>query len=279
MKLISLDNYFNSTRYYFYFFDSLFKIKNRTKKEILELLNIPDSTYRTNRLMNFVKNDNISILLNFFRYNKPKHSKEAYEDCLNNILNYLYYYNEEELDKETMRLDGFIRENNYLKPIFILIKILEKIITKKPCNEEDLNYLAIFNVDYFDNGIKLLRCTTLKYFSLSNNLEMVSLEYFNNPNLKWFCSYVLADFELKNKRSYNAVFFFNQCLLSAKDDFNIDRAFEAIDYIVDIYISCQKYEACILFLEQYINKMRFINNKYTNKIIARYCKLINSEPN
>ena len=89
MKLINLDNYFNSTRHYFYFFDSLFKIKNRTKKEILELLNIPDSTYRTNRLMNFVKNDNISILLNFFRYNKPKHSKEAYEDCLNNILNYL----------------------------------------------------------------------------------------------------------------------------------------------------------------------------------------------
>ena len=277
MKLINLDNYFNSTRHYFYFFDSLFKIKNRTKKEILELLNIPDSTYRTNRLMNFVKNDNISILLNFFRYNKPKHSKEAYEDCLNNILNYLYYNNDEELDKEAMRLDGFIRENNYLKPIFILIKILEKIITKKPCNEEDLNYLAIFNLDYFDGGIKLLRCIVLKYFSLSNNLEMVSLEYFNNPNLKWFCSYVLADFELKNKRSYNAVLFFNQCLLIAKDDFNIDRAFEAIDYIVDIYISCQKYEACILFLEQYINKMRFINNKYTNKIIARYCKLINSE--
>lgn len=277
MKLINLDNYFNSTRHYFYFFDSLFKIKNRTKKEILELLNIPDSTYRTNRLMNFVKNDNISILLNFFRYNKPKHSKEAYEDCLNNILNYLYYNNEEELDKEAMRLDGFIRENNYLKPIFILIKILEKIITKKPCNEKDLNYLAIFNLDYFDCGIKLLRCIVLKYFSLSNNLEMVSLEYFNNPNLKWFCSYILANYELKNKRSYNAVLFFNQCLLIAKDDFNIDRAFEAIDYIVDIYISCQKYEACILFLEQYINKMRFINNKYTNKIIARYCKLINSE--
>lgn len=275
MKLINLDNYFNSTKYYFYFFDSLFKIENRTKKEILELLNIPESTYRTNRLMNFVRNDNISILLNFFRYNKLKHSKSTYEDCLNNILNYLYYYNEIELDKEAMRLDGFIRENNYLKPIFILIKILEKIITKKPCNEEDLNYLSIFNLDYFDGGIKLLRCIVLKYFSMSDNLALVSIECFNNPNLKWFCSYVLADFELKNKKNYNAVFFFNQCLLSARDDFNIDRALEAINYIVDIYIKCKKYESCILFLEQYINKIRFINNIYTNKIITSYKKINN----
>ncbi|UKI49727.1 MAG: hypothetical protein L6U99_14140 [Clostridium sp.] len=124
-----------------------------------------------------------------------------------------------------------------------MIKILEKIITKKPCNEEDLNYLAIFNLDYFDGGIKLLRCIVLKiFFSLSDNLEMVSLEYFNNPNLKWFCSYILANCELKKIREViMQCCFFNQCLFNCKRMiFNIDRAFEAIDYIVDIYFSCQK---------------------------------------
>lgn len=277
MKLINLDNYFNSTKYYFYFFDSLFKIENKTKKEILELLNIPDSTYRTNRLMNFVKNDNISILLNFFRYNKLAHPKAVYEDCLNNILNYLYYNNAVELDKESIRLNEFIIDNNYLKPIFILFKIVVQIITRISIDKIDLNYLCLFNLDYFDSAIKLLRCATLKYFSRYNNLEVLSLEYLNNPNFKWFCSYILAIGELKKKGYYSAIFFFNQCILSAKDDFNIDRALEAIDYIVDIYIKCKKYEACILFLQQYINKIKFINNKYTNKIIANYRRLINLE--
>lgn len=277
MKLINLDNYFNSTKYYFYFFDSLFKNENRTKKEILELLNIPDSTYRANRLMNFVKNDNISILLNFFRYNKLNRNQAEYEDCLNNILNYLYYNNKIELDREFIRLNGFIMDNNYLKPIFILFKIVVQIITRRSIDKLDLNYLCLFNLDYFDSAIKLLRCTTLKYFSLYNNLEALSLEYLNNPNLKWFCSYILAIGELKKKGYYSAIFFFNQCILSAKDDFNIDRALEAIDYIVDIYIKCKKYEACILFLQQYIYKIRYINSQYTNKIITNYYKLLGIE--
>ena len=45
----SLDDYFKKTRNYFTFIDGVFKQTSSKKKEVLDKLNIPDSTYRTNR--------------------------------------------------------------------------------------------------------------------------------------------------------------------------------------------------------------------------------------
>ena len=49
-QVINLKKYFTETQVYFNFFDGLFLLENENKQQIFDKLQIPSSTYRTQRL-------------------------------------------------------------------------------------------------------------------------------------------------------------------------------------------------------------------------------------
>lgn len=68
--IFKLTTYYSETNKYYYFFDGMFKIRNLSKLETLDGLNIPSSTYRINRKNSLLKNDNHKAILNFFNVNE-----------------------------------------------------------------------------------------------------------------------------------------------------------------------------------------------------------------
>lgn len=127
--LFRLDSYVDTTQFYYYFFDGLFKKEEELKKDILEKLNIPSSTYRTNRQTTLAKNDNHIILLNYFKINPIDDSfKVEYDYLLSNIYLCLYFRKIEEIPSLSNKLEEYILQNNAYKPLFILFRILIKIL-------------------------------------------------------------------------------------------------------------------------------------------------------
>ena len=125
VNYISLSDYFNSTQKYYYFFDGLFNNLEESKRDILDSLNIPDSTYRTNRQKIVAKNNNHHILTKYFNYSTlDLNNQKAYENTLSRILNYIYFRKTDKIIESRKLLEEYIKDNNYLKPIFTVIKIL-----------------------------------------------------------------------------------------------------------------------------------------------------------
>ena len=163
-----LTEYFVQTKKYYYFFDGLFILEKRLKKDILEELNIPDSTYRTNRLKVFTKNKNHIHLLEYFNYKVVEGSQAMYEKCLVKIFNAVYYRETNELIVLKEELEGYILENNYLKPVFILFKLLIAITITSNYqillqeNKKFLDYLNLFPKDYFTSEFCIFVSERLK---------------------------------------------------------------------------------------------------------------------
>lgn len=105
-KIFNLSAYFGITNKYYFFFDGMFKIKNESKLEALDSMNIPSSTYRKSRKDNIIKNDNHLILLKYFDISEKLGKLEDYEQVINELFSNIYYKNNQAIEKYSKMLEG-----------------------------------------------------------------------------------------------------------------------------------------------------------------------------
>ena len=90
--IFSLEDYFERTQKYYYFFDGMMTYEKKLKKDILKEVDVYENSYRVERLRPLVKNANKKLLLDYFKYNTtdPK-SRLKYEICVSKIYYCSYF--------------------------------------------------------------------------------------------------------------------------------------------------------------------------------------------
>lgn len=159
--LFNLEEYFYEDKYGIYFYDVLIKNSNYTREAILDELKIAYMSYSRAKIYNSKTSRLIIEKLNKkFKINELIiEKKQDYEQVLNSVI-YKFYYKGEELNKYIPILNSYIADNNYLKPLFELLKLLIEISYVKSPQEtyeekkELISYLKKFNKYYFKSPFK-----------------------------------------------------------------------------------------------------------------------------
>ncbi len=252
-----LTEYFVQTKKYYYFFDGLFILEKRLKKDILEELNIPDSTYRTNRLKVFTKNKNHIHLLEYFNYKVVEGSQALYEKCLVKIFNAVYYRETNELIVLKEELEGYILENNYLKPVFILFKLLIAITITSNYqillqeNKKFLDYLNLFPKDYFTSELYYLSSLILYFCERKVKDAVLKNNFTKFPDLAWIYYSFRGSYEYLHNNDYEAMIYFENSLHCFKNYLNFTRLVAVSNNIAYIHNVHGQYEISL----QYLNKV------------------------
>lgn len=131
-NIYNLDSYFDSIKYHIYFFDVLIKKSSITKEALLHDLDIAYMTYkRAKEADSNAGYKLVSKLDYYFNVNPIDCSKkEEYECTLNLLINKFYYRSNNLHDLEPI-ISKYIDENNYLKPLFLLMMLLIKLVKVK----------------------------------------------------------------------------------------------------------------------------------------------------
>lgn len=271
-----LDDYFNTTQRYFYFLDGVFRSCDRGKKEVLDELKIPDSTYRTNRLKPKARNSwTYMPIVEYFGYNMLDSTKQKqYEKCLAKIFHNIYFKNTESLKKLKVELEEYINENNYLKPIFILFRVLvtyaliDRYSEQKRVVEEDLEYLDYFKKNYFTEDLQFL-LLIIKYF-FGKKVNLVEIENYAHrcKGIVWFYYYLSGTINYLNKNDREALSYYELVLDIFLKDFNIDRYASMINNISFIYNYSGKYALGLEKSSQLVNYAVSDSNVSNN---VKYC--------
>ena len=212
----SLDDYFKKTRNYFTFIDGVFKQTSSKKKEVFDKLLIPDSTYRTNRLKEKAKYKwSYLPILEYFGYKDVNpNDQRKYELLLAKIYHNAYYRDMDALEALSKELDEAIDENNFLKPVFVLFRILLKIIMinhyskQVDASREDLEYVGYFKKEYFTEELSFMFYIFNYYFgkSVSNiELENYAVKY---PQLLWLYYMLRGSYNYLNKKDNEALAYY-----------------------------------------------------------------------
>lgn len=244
-----LDDYFLLTQKYYYFFDGMFNYLKESKMKVLDSLLIPDSTYRTNRLKKFVKNKNHLKLLNHFHYKLlDPTKKEVYETCLSKIFNTIYYRELDELAVLEKELEEFILEHNFLKPIFVLFRIL--ILISKISNydvlmatiEDDLCYVESFPETYYTPKIHFL-LMIIRFFCKrtidENQFKNYALQF---PEFSWMYHWFKGTFEYVNHHFLESIMHYRVAYQSFLNDMNVLRMMACLNNICFLYNAIEQYE-------------------------------------
>ncbi len=236
----SLKKYFNFTNKYYYFFDGLFKYQNKLKKEILNDIKIPPSTYRLNRINEIAKNNNHNILLKYFKVNFLLKEKQIhYEMLLSRLFMAIYYKNE---DKEDIKqLEEAIGENNYLKPIFIMFRVLLKMNQNKLYSEimeeilDDINYLYSFPREFFDEELEAIFLLILLYANKSKEAINDKVCYNKYSNLLWMYYHIMGTIAFVELDYAKAIVFYQRVEKIYLEDSNIKRYLVAKNNIAAMF--------------------------------------------
>lgn len=131
-KTYSMQSYFKDLKYMVYFYDILIKQSEITKEALFKDLKISYMSYSR-----AVDNDSnagreiINKLNNYFNITPLDYKKQnEYEVTLNAII-YRFYYRGNDLNEFEPILLEYIEENNYLKPLFLLLLLLINLVSNK----------------------------------------------------------------------------------------------------------------------------------------------------
>lgn len=131
-NIYNLDLYFNTIKQHIFYFDVLIKKSSITKEALLQELDIPYMTYK--RAKEFDSNAGYKLvdkLDNYFNISSIDYSeKKDYEKTLNALIS-RFYYRSSNLHELEPIVQGYIAENNFLKPLFILMELLIKLVKVK----------------------------------------------------------------------------------------------------------------------------------------------------
>ena len=244
-----LNDYFDTTQKYFYFLDGLFKSCDRNKKDILDELLIPDSTYRTNRLKLKARNSWTYLpIVEFFGYNPIDSSKQKqYELCLARIYHSIYFKEPNILQKLLVELNGYIDEHNYLEPIFVLFRCHVIInLTSAYSNamdmiRNDLEYLSLFKKNYFTSELQFFYMVLSMY--AGEKVNEIDLEIYasKHKELLWLYYYLRGSYNYLNKNDVGALNYYEFAAEIFLKDYNIDRYCTVSNNISFIYNTLGKY--------------------------------------
>lgn len=277
--LFTLDSYMDTTQFYYYFFDGLFKKEAELKKDLLEKLNIPSSTYRTNRQNILVKNDNHLILLNYFKVNPiDEIFKIEYDYLLSNIYLCLYFRRLEEIPSLSNKLEEYIKQNNALKPLFILFRITIKMLGYKTYKEtlvdikEDADYLSIFPIQYFHNEFQTLYKLVLLYLGDSSLAGRDSYSDSVFPELSWMYYQIMSLIDYSKNHYTSAIINSLEAEKFYLKDFNFTRYFVTRNNIAAFYGYLENYRASIATLKPIMHCLiyQWKDKDLTKLVISQY---------
>lgn len=131
-KIYSLTPYFNTIKYMVYYYDVRIKQLNITKEALFNELSISHMTYKRAKEFDSNSGREMTLKLNkYFGINDIDYKKQdEYERIVNQVI-HRFYYRGENLGEFLPLLDSCIEDNNYLKPLFLLLKVLINFTTIK----------------------------------------------------------------------------------------------------------------------------------------------------
>ena len=256
--IFKLKEYYQISNKYYYFFDGMFRIKNESKLDSLKSLTLPSSTYRLNRRSKTIKNNHHNILLKYFDVASISDDKIEKEDLLSKAFSVIYYKQEEDYKIIQDSLEQFINENTYLKPIFILFRILFKIMMQKEITnileilEEDVAYLTYFPEEYFDDELRIIYWIILFFSGKYNKClksQIINTKY---PYLSWLYYHLCGSKYFYNNDYSKALIFYQSALKLYIKDFNIKRLLECQMNIGAMYNYLGEYSIAINTFESLV---------------------------
>lgn len=269
--IFKLENYYKVTKRYYYFFDGMFKNKNESKMDVLKSLNLPSSTYRLNRKYDHIKNKNHLPLLKYFGVSNKLMKQEENEDLLSRAFSVLYYKQEEEYEAIQYSLEKYIQKNTYLKPLFLLFKVLFQIITNREIKsildiiKEDVLFLANFPEEYFDEEFGIIYSIILYftgYYQHNIKTKMINSNY---PYLSWLYYHLCGSNYFYNKEYSNALIFYDIALKLYIEDLNVKRQVECQMNIGAMYNYLGEYNIAIQKLEPLVEHSIFQTDNFPLK--------------
>lgn len=273
----SLQVYFEKTNKYYYFFDGMFKYKNKLKKEVLVDLNIPASTYRLNRIIDVAKNDNHKTLLSYFEIQPLDETYQTkYEILLSRLYMAIYY--KYEAKEDYIELEKYINLNNYLKPIFVLFRIMYMMNQNKLYSEiindikEDVEYISHFPKEFFESELESMFLMVLLYANKSKEAIHNKNCYSKYPNQLWMYYHIMGTVAYQEEDYSKSILFYSKAEKLYFEDSNIKRYILAKNNIAAMY---NKLKFPQLALEVIIPILNYVLNEetkypYTKHIVMHY---------
>ena len=287
--VFNLDDYFEYTQKYYYFFDGLIAFEKKLKKDVLKEVDIYDVSYRSDRLKLKVKNNNRNILLKYFNYNDIDiSSKMKYEKCISKIYYCVYYLKLDSLTELLNELDLFINENNYLKPLFTLFKVFGTMPLNYSHFEirdmiaKDLDYLKVFGkTNYFTEELAYLYSIVMRFFNMER--DMSKLDEYSNlyRELRWFDYTVRANYYYLVGKDADSLMYYSAALEECKKTYNMERVLRTVNNISLMYNLLGKYQFSLDITENIVKyaftqeatsliKSITMHYLYSNIMLKRY---------
>lgn len=254
MKL-SLEDYFNPLKYYD-FFDELFYYEENTKAAILSEIGINYSSYRVIKNRNQIDENIIIKLSSYFKINNIDLSKQReYEIIISRIYYEGYYKQKNSLKVLLNKLEYYINENNYIKPILLLMKVYgylnleistDEMIVLKP----DLEYLAKFRKNYFEGCFKLIQQTILYFFDYKINEVKLKNIVSENEKYSWFYYNLLGSYYYMKEKDNEALSYYYEALIQYQNSHNDIREINIRSNIAYIHNILGNYSVSLRYTEQ-----------------------------
>ena len=254
MKL-TIEAYFNLLKYYD-FFDELFYYEDNTKAAIISKLGIKYSSYRVLKTRNQIDDNIITKLCSYFKINKIESTKQIeYEILILRIYYEGYYKQKNSLKVLLNKLEDYINENNYMKPILVLMKVygylnLEISIDEMQVLKPDLEYIAKFRKDYFMGCFKLIQQTILLFFDYKINEVKLKNIVLENENYSWFYYNLLGSYYYMKANDNKALSYYYEALLQYQKYHNEIREINTRSNIAYIHNILGNYSVSLRYTEQ-----------------------------
>lgn len=258
--IFSLEDYFERTQKYYYFFDGMMTYEKKLKKDVLKEVDVYENSYRVERLRPLVKNANKKLLLDYFKYNATDpNSRLKYEICISKIYYCSYFLKLDILKELLLELELYIAENNYLKPLFLLFKVFGTIPfyndmeEVKGIFENEIKYLKAFRkTKYFTDELDYLYKVVLLHFDVDVNI--LELDEYSNifRELRWFDYTIRANYYYFKDKNFDSLMYFNAALDEFNKAYNVERQLRSISNIGLAYNMLDKYQLSINVTEKVI---------------------------
>ena len=258
--IFSLEDYFERTQKYYYFFDGMMTYEKKLKKDVLKEVDVYENSYRVERLRPLVKNANKKLLLDYFKYNATDpNSRLKYEICISKIYYCSYFLKLDILKELLLELELYIAENNYLKPLFLLFKVFgtipfyNDIEEVKGIFENEIKYLKAFiKTKYFTGELAYLYKVVLLHFDVDVNI--LELDEYSNifRELRWFDYTIRANYYYFKDKDFDSLMYFNAALDEFNKAYNVERQLRSISNIGLAYNMLDKYQLSINVTEKVI---------------------------
>ena len=239
---ICLKAYLNLTQKYYYFFDGIIKMNKLKKIDVLNENGISISSYKYSRGKDIATNNNHLILLKYFKINRINDKYVEYaEKILTDIYFSIYYKRDYFYDSHMNIINKLINDNNYLKPIFVVFKVLLVMNSDKAYDniceliDDDIKYLSFIPKNYFYNELKYYYELILLYVKKINDVTYDYNADDKYHNILWMYYHIKGTFYYTNKDYEKTLVYLQRLCEIYKKDYNLIRFILCKNNILQIY--------------------------------------------